>query len=104
MAKTKKLTEFQAGCGYDKADWDAVDFPEMTDEELNRLRPAVDVLPPEFFEAMKQHRAARGRPALDNPKKQITLRLDEDVIARFRQTGKGWQGRMNEVLRKAAGL
>ena len=32
---------------------------------------------------MNQHRAARGRPTLDNPKKQITLRLDEDVIARF---------------------
>ena len=30
--------------------------------------------------------------------------LDEDVIARFRESGKGWQGRMNEALRKAAGL
>ncbi|WHA42575.1 hypothetical protein CFBP5477_012405 [Agrobacterium larrymoorei] len=54
MAKTEKLTEFEAGHGYDKADWDAVDFPEMTDEELDRLRPAVDVLPPEFFEAMRK--------------------------------------------------
>ena len=49
MDKTEKLTDFQAGRGYDKADWDAVDFPEMTDEELSRLQPAGDVLPSEFF-------------------------------------------------------
>ena len=53
---------------------------------------------------MEEHRKSRGRPSLAHPKKQITLRLDEDVIARFRESGKGWQGRMNEALRKAAGL
>jgi uncharacterized protein (DUF4415 family) len=34
----------------------------------------------------------------------VTLRLDADVIAKFRETGPGWQSRMNEALRKAAGL
>lgn len=103
MAKTSNMT-FQEGRGYSEADWDAVDFPEMTEQELSRLRPATEVMPPEFFKAIDNFRATRGRPALENPKKQITLRLDEDVIARFRQTGKGWQSRMNEALRKAAGL
>lgn len=32
------------------------------------------------------------------------IRLDEDVIAKFRAGGKGWQSRMNEALRKAAGI
>nr|WP_218845356.1 BrnA antitoxin family protein [Sphingomonas melonis] len=32
------------------------------------------------------------------------LRLDSDVIERFRADGTGWQGRMNAVRRKAAGL
>ena len=46
-----------------------------------------------------------GRPPLgDQPKRQVTLRLDPDVIDRFREGGPGWQGRMNEALRKAAGL
>ncbi|WP_284776906.1 BrnA antitoxin family protein [Agrobacterium sp. lyk4-40-TYG-31] len=103
MAKTSNLT-FQEGRGYSRADWDAVDFPEMTEKELNRLRPAVEVLPPELLKAIDDLRTPRGRPTLENPKKQITLRLDEDVITRFRQSGKGWQGRMNEALRKAAGL
>jgi uncharacterized protein (DUF4415 family) len=53
---------------------------------------------------MEDHRRSRGRPAVAHPKKQITLRLDEDVIAKFRETGKGWQGRLNEALRKAVGI
>ena len=32
------------------------------------------------------------------------LRLDPDVVERFKADGEGWQTRMNEALRKAAGL
>jgi uncharacterized protein (DUF4415 family) len=46
----------------------------------------------------------RGRPRLDNPKKQVALRIDPDVIDRFKAEGAGWQSRMNEALRKAVGL
>lgn len=45
-----------------------------------------------------------GRKADPNAKQLLTLRLDPDVIAYFRSTGEGWQTRMNEALRKAAGL
>lgn len=34
------------------------------------------------------------------PKKQITLRLDPDVLAFFRKHGKGYQTTINAVLRK----
>jgi hypothetical protein len=54
-----KLKEFKPGRGYTKADWDAVDFPEMTDEELANARPARDVLPTAFFEGMDAYRKAR---------------------------------------------
>ena len=47
---------------------------------------------------------AIGRPASENPKKQVTLRLDPDVVERFRATGKGWQSRINAELRKALGI
>jgi uncharacterized protein (DUF4415 family) len=46
----------------------------------------------------------RGRPRSDNPKQAISLRLDADVLAHFRASGPGWQSRMNEALKKAAGL
>jgi len=38
---------------------------------------------------------------VEKPLQQISIRLDPDVIARFKATGKGWQARMNEVLKKA---
>jgi len=34
----------------------------------------------------------------------VTLRLDPDVIERFRATGKGWQSRINAELRKVLGI
>ncbi len=45
-----------------------------------------------------------GRPISENPKKQVTLRLDPDVLEKFRATGKGWQSRINAELRKALGI
>jgi len=53
--------EFVPGQGYTEADWDAVDFPEMTDEELANARPARAVLPPAFFEAVEEYRSSRSR-------------------------------------------
>ncbi|TKT80952.1 BrnA antitoxin family protein [Aquamicrobium sp. LC103] len=104
MASRKTLKQFVPGRGYSKKDWDAVDSPELTDEELGRMRLAREVLPPGFFETLEKSRQTRGRPPLDNPKKQVTLRLDADVVERFRAEGPGWQSRINEALRKAAGL
>jgi uncharacterized protein (DUF4415 family) len=46
----------------------------------------------------------RGRPKIENPKKAVSLRLDPDVIAWFKRDGPGWQTRINEELRKVAGL
>ena len=48
--------------------------------------------------------ARRGRPRLDNPKRQVTLRLDADLIDRFRESGPGWQSRINDLLRKTMGV
>ena len=46
----------------------------------------------------------RGRPALTGGQEHVNLRVDRDVMAAFRVTGPGWQSRMNDALRKAAGL
>jgi uncharacterized protein (DUF4415 family) len=46
----------------------------------------------------------RGRPKSKNPKRPVSLRLDPDVVAHFRRGGRGWQSRINAVLRKAAKL
>lgn len=51
-------------------------------------------------------RAARpiGRPRKETPKEAVSIRLDADVVAHFREEGPGWQSRINAALRKAAGL
>jgi uncharacterized protein (DUF4415 family) len=87
--------EIQAGIAQDP------DNPEITEEEFARMRPAREVSPPEFFEAIEEMRRNRGRPKLETPKKLVSLRLDQDVIEKFRATGKGWQSRINDVLKRA---
>ncbi|HVY19043.1 MAG TPA: BrnA antitoxin family protein [Bauldia sp.] len=75
---------------------------EWTKEDFRRARPAREMLPKSFFDALEARRA-RGKQKAPT-KEQVSLRLDPDVLARFRAGGPGWQGRMNAALRKAAGL
>ena len=44
------------------------------------------------------------KPTLPGAKEQVTLRIDRDVLDHFQQDGPGWQDRINDVLRKVAGL
>lgn len=76
------------------------DNPEWTAEDFRNAKPFAEVFP----ELTESIRRSRGRPVADNPKKQVTLRLDSDVVAKFRAGGSGWQSRINDILRKAAGL
>ncbi len=47
-------------------------------------------------------RQKRGRPPVETPKKQVTLRLDQDVIDHFKADGPGWQTRINDALKGVA--
>jgi uncharacterized protein (DUF4415 family) len=42
--------------------------------------------------------------AVPKAKELVSIRLDRDVLERFQATGPSWQERINEALRKAAGL
>ncbi len=61
---------------------------------LARMRPASAA------DAADIKRRLRGRPRAQAPKHLVSLRLDPDVVERFRATGPGWQSRINEVLRQ----
>lgn len=87
--------------GVSQREWDDMDIPEWTAADFARAQPASEVVP-EIVAAWR-HRRGRG-PQKAPTKKLVSLRIDRDVLARFRRTGKGWQGRVNKVLRKAAGL
>jgi uncharacterized protein (DUF4415 family) len=71
---------------------------------LDPADDAPDLTLPEWREKFYAAVAKRGRPPAAQTKVAMTLRLDPDVIAAFRETGPGWQRRMNDALRVAAGL
>lgn len=99
MRRKPELTDAEEAAIQAQIACDA-DAAEATDAQLAQAKSFAEVFP----DLMEVIRRGRGRPALANPRKQISLRLDGDVIEKFKSTGKGWQGRINEALRKAAGL
>lgn len=82
---------------YSRADWDEVsDNPELTDAEMDMGQPLAHVMP-ELVAAARSHRGPQRAPT----KALVSLRVDRDVLDAWRATGSGWQGRMNDTLRKA---
>jgi uncharacterized protein (DUF4415 family) len=51
----------------------------------------------------KEPEAPTKRVALPGVRELVSLRIDQDVLEFFREGGPGWQDRINEALRKAAG-
>lgn len=75
----------------DPAALDAGD--DSPDEDIPELTEA-------FAAKAELHKAGKkiGRPKSANAKLLVTLRLDPNVIAHFREEGPGWQTRINEAL------
>lgn len=78
------------------------DNPEWTDEDFARAtgpESLSDVELAAFPNTLKR----LGRPPSPAPKQAVKLRLDPDVLERWRASGPGWQTRMNDTLRRALG-
>lgn len=70
-----------------RTDWKRIDA--MRDEDID-FSDAPE-LGPDFF---------KNAILWPGPKKQITLRVDPDVLTFFRKHGRGYQTTINAVLRK----
>ncbi len=70
-----------------KTDWDEVQSQTDTDIDTSDIPP----LDPEFFKSAELR--------MPSKKSSITVRLDSDVLKWFRNQGKGYQTRINAVLR-----
>jgi uncharacterized protein (DUF4415 family) len=73
-----------------------------TPEEELAIQRGIDADPDTFSpsdEQFAQMKLRGGRPKLENPKVPVTIRLDSDVVERFKADGSGWQTRINDVLR-----
>ena len=74
---------------------DPDDAPELT---------AAMLAEAEIFQGDRFVRRGPGRPKAAVTKEAINVRLDPDVLARLRESGPGWQSRINAILREALGL
>ena len=66
------------------------DCPEMTDFQLKKFKPWYEVNP-----------NGNNIYKVSVKKTAINLRIDNDVLAALKATGKGYQTKINNILRKA---
>lgn len=71
------------------------DTRELDAEQSARMRPASEVVP----HVVERYRRTRGRQRAPL-KKHVSIRLDADLVAHFREGGPGWQTRLNNALRR----
>lgn len=71
--------------------------PEWTAEDFTRTKPFSEMFPEQF--ASWKNRG--GRPPVEKPKVHIGFRLAADVVEGVRATGKGYNARVEKVLREA---
>ena len=73
------------------------DNPELTGADFARARPFTEMFP----ELARQLRAQGGRPRLVRPKVHVGFRLAADVVEGIKATGRGYNARVERVLREA---
>ena len=99
VASTKTFKEIEAEYGEEVAINVGIardpDAPELDDAWFERARPATEVVP----QVVERWRRTRGKQKSPT-KEAISIRLDADILAYYRATGRGWQGRINEALRE----
>ena len=93
MGKVQK--KFKPGQGYTKQDWDDVQSPELTDEQIAKAKPFAEVFP-ELAASIRRGRGPNKAPT----KKLVSLRLSGQVIEAYKAKGPGWQSRIDADLRR----
>ncbi|RFC34950.1 MAG: Uncharacterized conserved protein, DUF4415 family [Candidatus Nitrotoga sp. SPKER] len=68
---------------------------ELTAEDMAKFRPAAEVLPL----SLRKKLGVRG-PQKAPIKERITIRLSREVVEQFRESGSGWQTRVDAALRE----
>ena len=74
--------------------------PEWTEQDFANARPADELLSPEILATFPQTRGPQKSPT----KIPVSIRLSPAVLEHFKAKGPGWQSRINEALKKSAGL
>ena len=68
---------------------------ELSADDLAKFRPAAEAMP----SSLKRKLGVRG-PQRAPTKERITIRLSREVVEQFRESGAGWQTRVDAALRE----
>lgn len=74
------------------------DNPEWTEADFAAAK-GPEALPPRLLAAFPNTTPRGGRPR-GSDKQLVSIRLDKDVVEKFKATGPGWQTRINAALRR----
>jgi uncharacterized protein (DUF4415 family) len=73
---------------------------ELTVEDFRNSQPLAEVHP-ELIAAMQRMKNRGGRPKVETPKVHIGFRMAADLVASIKASGKGYNARVEKVLRDA---
>lgn len=91
--KAKRTTKRSSKPASKGSDWKRVD--RQTDDDIRRAIQRDPDAAPELDASWFK----RARVVLPEPKQAVSLRLDRDVVNWFKKQGKGYQTKINAVLR-----
>lgn len=77
------------------------EMPEWTSAEFKSAKKGLDGLAELIGEKAVSHARKAGRPKTETPKKNGTLRLAGDLWEKIKASGRGYNGRIEVVLREA---
>jgi len=72
---------------------------ELTGKDIRAMRPASAVLPQSLLNVLPKRKRGERGPQKEPKKVLVTKRYEPDVLEYFKSTGRGWQGRIDTVLR-----
>ena len=87
MSKNDTTMKLGEGRQKSQTDWERLDALKDEDIDYSDI-PELD-----------EHFWANARVVMPPGKKQLTLRIDEDVLAWMKGQGRGYQSRINAILR-----
>lgn len=73
---------------------------EITKADMKDFKP-IQKVDPDMVAAMGAAKRQRGRPRTASPRQMIAFRLPRDVVAGIKSSGRGYNSRVERVLKQA---
>ena len=73
---------------------------ELTRKDIRAMQSASKVLPDDLLDVLPKRKVGQRGQQKTPTKISVTLRYSPEVVKYFKETGEGWQTRMDEALKE----